>query len=323
MIKKAREKSVRLLTVEAGARRTLPNHPSYPQIEGELGRLQAGYRGEQALDYYLTFLPHEDYQIFHGLRLEDHKSRFFQMDTLLLSSTHGLILDSKNISGELEFDEISHQLKRKSQNGYEVFGDPISQVERQKFQLDRWMENHSGKSIPVVGQVVLTNKKTTLIVVTPALMKKVTFLTNLPNRIKTFHENFQNPILNEKELRKIARTLIKKHVPDSFDFLNFFGVKADELIRGVICPQCSFAPMVKVNAGWFCESCRCRSKSAHIDALIDYSLLIGKIITNSQARGFLCLPSRSAVGYIFRSINLPSKGQGRNSVYLLDGIIRP
>ncbi|MCA1320507.1 NERD domain-containing protein [Bacillus tianshenii] len=323
MIKKAREKSVRLLTVEAGARRTIPNHPSNPQIEGELGRLQAGYRGEQALDYYLTFLPHEDYLIFHGLRLEDHKNRFFQMDTLLLSSTHGLILDSKNISGELEFDEISHQLKRKSQNGYETFGDPISQVERQKLQLGKWMEQHFGKRIPIAGQVVLTNKNSTLIGVTPALMKKVTFLTNLPNKIKTFHENFQNPFLYEKELRKIARTLIKKHVPDSFDFSNFFGVNADQLVKGVICPQCTHAPMIKLKSGWFCDSCGCCSKTAHLDALMDYSLLIGKSITNSQAREFLCLPSRSAVGYIFRSMKLQSDGQGKGSVYLLDGINQP
>lgn len=323
MIKKTREKSVRLLTVESGSRRTKPDHPSYPQIEGELGRLQAGYRGEQAMDYYLTFLPHEDYLIFHGLRLEDHKQRPFQMDTLLLSSSNGLILDSKNISGELEFDEVSHQLKRKSQNGYEVFGDPISQVERQKFQLAKWLEHHAVKSFPVVGQVVLTNKKSTLIGATAALMKKVSFLTYLPNKIKTFNENFQNPILNEKELRKITRTLNRKHVPDSFDFLHFFDVMVDELVKGVICPQCSYAPMVKVNAGWFCESCMCRSKTAHIEALIDYNRLIGQTVTNGQAREFLCLPSRSAVGYIFRSMNLPSRGKGKGRVYLLDGITQP
>ncbi|RJR12417.1 NERD domain-containing protein [Candidatus Parcubacteria bacterium] len=77
MIKKVREKSIRLQKMEAGGRRVDKNHPVYAQIERELGRQTAGYKGECALDYYLTFLPDDKYFIFHGLRLEDPKNRYF------------------------------------------------------------------------------------------------------------------------------------------------------------------------------------------------------------------------------------------------------
>lgn len=322
MIIKTREKSVRLQTCEAGCRRVLPEHPNYALLEGETGRLLAGYRGEKALDYYLTFLPHENYQIYHGLRLEDHKNRYFQMDTVLMSPSHGLILEAKNIAGELEFDERSHQLKRKTPNGYEALGDPISQMERQKNQLEKWMEEHIGKSIPIVGQVVLTNKNATLVSVTPSLMNKVTFQTNLPNRIKTIQDNFQNSILSEKELRKIARTLNKKHTTDRFPLLDYFKVKKNEIKKGVICPDCAHSPMKRKQGVWRCIECNCRSKIAHLEALRDYLLLIGNSITNSQARDFLQLSSRNSTLRLLKSMGLRYEGEGKSRVYFLDGLIK-
>ncbi|WP_417898891.1 nuclease-related domain-containing protein [Bacillus haimaensis] len=322
MIKKPREKSVRLLTVEAGSRRVRSDHPKYPLIEAELGRLQAGYRGEQAMDYYLTFLPAENYQILHGLRLEDHKSRYFQMDTVLLSPSHCLLLDSKNVTGELEFDEKCHQLKRKTLNGYEALGDPISQVERQKHQLEKWMENHIGKSIPIISQVVLTNKNATLLGSTTSLMKKVTFLTNLPNRMNTIHGNFPNSILDGKELRKLVRTLIKKHIPDTFALFDYYDIPVSEFINGVICPDCMHSPMKRRKGFWLCIECGCKSRTAHVETLKDYYLLIGNTITNKKARELLLISSKSSVLRILQALDLPCKGQGKNSVYTLDGLMK-
>ncbi|WP_223701297.1 nuclease-related domain-containing protein [Sutcliffiella deserti] len=319
MIKKRREKSVRLETCEAGCRRVPSNHPSYPQLEAETGRLQAGYRGEKALDYYLTFLPHDNYQIFHGLRLEDHKNRYFQMDTLLLTFSHCLILEAKNITGELEFDEKCHQLKRKTSDGYEALGDPISQVERHKYQLTHWLEHHFGKKIPVIGQVVLTNKHATLISATSSLMNKVTFHTNLPNKISKINENFPSSILNEKELRKIARTLVKKHTPDSFLLLDFFKIKKSEKKNGVICPECAHCPMKKKRMNWLCLECGLISQTAHYDALDDYKRLLGSAISTSQAMEYLQLNSRMTSLRILKSMDLHFDGNGKSRVYYLEG----
>ena len=318
MIKKAREKSIRLLTMEAGGRRVYKNHPVYAQIERELGRQTAGYKGECALDYYLTFLPDDKYFIFHGLRIKDPKNRHFQMDTFLFSLSHGLILESKYISGELEFDEKTSLLIRKVPEGHETMGDPISQVERHKEQLRSWMEKHLGKVVPITGQVVLTNKNAILLNASPIIMKKVTFLTNLPNRMKSINENLPNPILSEKELRKAARMLNQKHAPDQFDFMGYFKLSQKEMITGVICPECSHSPMIRKSANWICLECGCKSKNAHIEALQDYTLLCGKSISNKQAKEFLHLSSSSVTFQILQSMNLRHTGTKKGRVYFLD-----
>ncbi|MED1098241.1 MULTISPECIES: nuclease-related domain-containing protein [Bacillus] len=84
--------------------RNLPsNHPKIPLITEELKKRTAGYRGETALDFPLSFIAEKDYFIFHDLRLQD-SSRYFQMDTLVLSQKFALILEVKNIAGSLYFD---------------------------------------------------------------------------------------------------------------------------------------------------------------------------------------------------------------------------
>ncbi|MGD6833060.1 nuclease-related domain-containing protein [Sutcliffiella halmapala] len=136
----------------------------------EPGKQTAGFHGENALDYYLTFLPHENYQVFHRLRLKDHKSRYFQIETLLITISHWLSLESKNITGSLEFNEKTHQLTRETDNAKEPLGNPISQLERQKAQLEKLLEQIIGKTVPIIGQVVLTNKQATLVNITSSLM---------------------------------------------------------------------------------------------------------------------------------------------------------
>jgi ribosomal protein L37AE/L43A len=180
------------------------------------------------------------------------------------------------------------------------------------------MEKYLGKVVPITGQVVLTNKNATLIKVTPSIMKKVTFLTNLPNRIKTINAKLPNAILTEKELRKASRILNQKHTPDQFAFMDFFKLSIKEIKTGVICPECSHSPMIRKSAKWICLKCGCKSKNTHITALKDYALLIGNSITNKQAREFLHLSSSSVTFQILQSMNLRHTGTKKGRVYFFD-----
>ncbi len=84
MIKKERTEPVKIHKLEALLRRLPPSHQKYPLIEKELAMCKAGYRGEQALDFYLEYLPEDDHIIFHDLRLFDTRY-YFQIDTLLVT----------------------------------------------------------------------------------------------------------------------------------------------------------------------------------------------------------------------------------------------
>ncbi|HEU5141363.1 MAG TPA: nuclease-related domain-containing protein, partial [Bacillales bacterium] len=141
MIKKERKIPLTIRKRTALLRRLPPSHPKRPQIEKQLAKYNAGYRGERSIEYYLSFLPEKQYHIFHDLRLTsgDH---FFQLDTLLVSPSFILILEVKNISGTLHFDNTFHQLIRTIEDRKEGFNDPLLQVEHQKTQLANWLSQH-------------------------------------------------------------------------------------------------------------------------------------------------------------------------------------
>ena len=71
----------------------------------------AGYRGEQSASSILEVLPENEYFIFHDIRLQG-KPHPFQMDLLILSSSFFLILEVKNMAGELYFDDDFKQIIR-------------------------------------------------------------------------------------------------------------------------------------------------------------------------------------------------------------------
>lgn len=132
MIMKERGIPLAIQTLEALARRLPLYHPSYEIIKSNLAKDKAGLRGEQSLDYYLQELDQESLGIFHDIRLTSSNYPF-QMDTLILTNHFALIIEVKNISGTLHFDQRFNQLIRVSQDGREEgFPDPFSQVSQQQ-----------------------------------------------------------------------------------------------------------------------------------------------------------------------------------------------
>lgn len=184
MIKKDREKPLRLLAHEAAMRRISKSHSKHPQMEQEFYRLHYGYKGELAMDYFSSFLPHENYKVLHGLRIPDTKGRHFQIDSLLISPTHCLILDSKYVSGKIEFDEDTGSLIRHNKTGQERLGDPFAQLARHKIQLSSIILDLKLPPIPIYTQIVLTHKNATLLKKSSIILKNVVFHTNLPTRIE-------------------------------------------------------------------------------------------------------------------------------------------
>lgn len=160
MIVKERKIPRKILILEALVRRLPTNHPGRPKIENELLKSYAGYRGEQSIDYHLTFLPQDKFYLLHDLRLQNRQKHYFQMDTLILSPHFFLILEVKNISGSLYFDQEFHQLIRTIDGKEEGFPDPILQVMKQEKQLKSWLEDNHYPSVPIVSLVVISNSST-------------------------------------------------------------------------------------------------------------------------------------------------------------------
>lgn len=319
MIKKDREKPYRLLSHEAAMRRIPRTHPKYPQIEQEFYRLHYGYKGEQAMDYFSSFLPHENYKVLHGLRIPDIKGRHFQMDSLLISPTHCLILDSKYVSGKIEFDEDTGSLIRHNETGQERLGDPFAQLARHKIQLASLIQDLKIPTIPIYTQIVMTHKSAILYRKSPLIIKNVVFHTNLPTRIKEIDNIQKHTLYSNKDINKLVKTLIKIHKDEDFNLMHHYGLSSCDFIKGVICPNCSNAPMQKSYQKWLCLKCGNTVKNPLQQTIKDYPLLgLGNKITNKSFREFVCLHSTSIASKELQILNLPHKGSKKARIYFIE-----
>ncbi|MGC4376754.1 nuclease-related domain-containing protein [Fictibacillus sp. Mic-4] len=317
MIVKHRKVPLKIRKLEALLRRLPPNHSKRIEVEQELARRLSGYKGEQSLDYFLSFLPEQEYLILHDIRLTE-KTHYFQIDTLILSSSFFLILEAKNLSGTLIFDHMFHQLIRIINGKEEVFPDPVQQVKHQQFQFAKWLKNNQFPLIPLEAFVVMTNPNALIktspgntpspsVIRTPSLLEKVNI----------FKEMYQEEKLSKKEIRRLCKLLIKHHTPGNLDVLQQFQINESDLLTGVHCPNCSVLPMERKWGKWNCANCSFSSKDAHLHALNDYYLLFQAMITNQRLRNFLQLSSSTVAKKLLLSLNTPYSGEKRGRSYHL------
>lgn len=286
-------------------------------IEEDLYKRTAGYNGEVAVDYFLKFLPQKEYVFFPNIRLP-FQDTFFQIDTLLLSRKFALILEVKNISGTLFFDEKSRQFIRIQFDGKEEgFDSPISQAQRQSRLFNHFLKLHGIPDIPVEFLVVISRSSTLLKPLGSPIFQKVCHANSLNHKIDLIEKIHQKKVHDHKTTQKVSRLLSKKHVPEVCDIKKLYGIERQDVLTGVQCPACAHLGMDYRHGKWVCPKCRVTSKDAHLAALQDYFLLISPTITNAEFRRFLHLPSRSIAQKLLRTLNLPSTGSFKNTVYKL------
>lgn len=120
MIKKERTFPRDIKVLQALKRRLVDNHPQSAAVNDQLKLRLTGFKGELSLNYPLTFLPDDSY-IFHDLRLYDG-THHFQIDCLVVTASLLIIIEVKNIGGELFFNQRFHYLERKWEEDHSTFG---------------------------------------------------------------------------------------------------------------------------------------------------------------------------------------------------------
>ncbi|MEH7335183.1 NERD domain-containing protein [Neobacillus drentensis] len=317
MIIKKRTIPLVILILEALCRRLPLNYPKYQQILEELGRRQAGYQGEVSLDYYLRLLPIDKYMILHDLNLPDGDYNC-QIDTLLLTPEFALIIEVKNMAGKLIFDTENRQFTQIIHENEKGYPDPISQAERHQEYIKKLMVDHKFPPVPVDYLCVISNNYSSYVItgknaykVKPRVCKSDAFI----NKIQFFENMYSTPQLTAKDLRKLGRLLVKMNTIPTNYILKKYEIKKEDIKPGVFCPNCNHVPLIRKKQQWFCPSCGKLSKDAHINALMDYFLLIDSKITNRQFREFGQIKSEDVAKRLLRSANLISSGTKKGRVY--------
>lgn len=314
MIIKERKKPVYLRQLEALLRRLPANHPKRDIISGKFAKYKAGYKGEQAMDYPLSFLADREYSILHDIRLFDQKY-YFQIDTLIISSRFIFFLEIKNIAGTLLLDTEFNQLIRISEQNSEGFPDPMLQIKRQELQT--WLNLHGFSNLPIESLVVISTPRT--IIKTSfhnqKLTQKITHSANLPNKIKQLESVYVKKRLSAKKQQILVQYIVTEHSPLKQNILEQYSITKDELLRGVQCPECLFISMTKIKSGWKRAKCNIFSKEAHKYAMQDYALLLGKMVTNKELKEFLNIESSSVVKRVIQMMELPYTGENKGRKY--------
>jgi len=292
------------------------DHSMRPEVERKRGKLNGGYNGEKTLHYFLGLLPQKSYHIFHGIRLPVGTT-YFEIDAFLYSSKFGFIIENKNYSGNIRLEKNQLTQEIPDTNTRNVYENPLDQVHRHKVLLTNWFQKHQIPIIPF-EQLVTFSNTSSIINISPGYLeaeKRVCKANDILRKINEFEKFYKRDLIDQKVMGKIRRLILNQHIQKGIDILQTYGIDKNEIITGVLCPQCRFIPMEYERGKWKCPSCHLISKDAHLKAINDYFLIINSMITNAELREFLHLPSARTATYLLSNLNFPHDGVNRGRVY--------
>ena len=293
------------------------------KMKDDIALYEAGYRGEQNLDYHLGFLGVNEFEIVHDVRISNGRGNYFQIDTLVLTAQFFVILEVKNMVGRFEFNDELKQMVR-IWNGEEVLmQNPLNQVRRQQTQLSDWLLDRGFPLMPIEQLIVFANPST-IVHSTEAgrhTLSKVVYAEGVVPRLEKLKSNYgkAKSYLDNVKLRKVAEQLKASHSPLLTSILKLYHLKPSQLQKGVYCPSCRTPNMVRRgrSGNWHCQSCPITSKTAHVQALEDYYLLIKPTISSAELREFLGIESKMAAYNLLSKLDVKRTHKNRHCYYHL------
>ncbi|MFJ8065363.1 nuclease-related domain-containing protein [Psychrobacillus sp. NPDC096426] len=290
----------------------LPNdHTMKIIINSKLMSARAGIIGEATVEE--VFRKHDfpfNYNILHDVNLTSNGK--FQIDTLFICQYFIVILECKNIIGNLRFENDPPCLKRELDTGKKnTFESPEVQVDRNTFLLREWLNKH-GLDIPIIGVIVFSSTKS--IIMKAPDHTAVIYASSVPVYLRRLQR--QKEYLSEAQMHEISQKIKQLNQPYiPFPMCKKWEIDPAELINGVKCEKCGRFEMMKKSNGWNCLLCGNIDRFAHIFTVREWFALVSKNITNKECRRFLCIESHQLASRILNSMNLSRKGKSNNTTY--------
>lgn len=315
---KERRPPLKLLQTKALLNRLKPiEHPKRALIEQDFKKRKAGYNGEKTVDFHLSFLSDKKYMIFNDIRLPIAPT-YFQIDSVLVTPFYTLPIEIKNISGTLTIDPEFNQLTKQFNGNETGYPDPITQATRQKLFMQKWFHNNKLPCPPIEFLVVFSNPST-ILKMSPGHKRvspydKMIHAQNIVREISKLNKQYTREII---DLKKIKRLFLNQHQANYSSILTAYQLTESDIMKGVQCEKCSRI-MIRKTGIWCCPHCYHLSKTAHLQAIEDYFLLIKPTITNRELRVFLQIPSARTAKFILQSLNLKKTGSTKGTVYIKD-----
>lgn len=318
MIVLKRTKSFSHLALESLFKRLNTNELKYKKYKDQYISLNIGYKGELQADREWDELEIPlNYSLFHNYETINEIGRSHQIDTIYLCRHFLWIIDVKNFSGILKFDEDKNQLLREDFDGVtNGFSDPISQIERHtrliKQNLKSW-----GINLPVEVAIIIV-KDSTIIENAPKSVP-VFHLSGLQSKLNKLLNKHPKPYITDYQCKEIQKRLLEKLKRKKWRPI----LDNRDIARGVLCRACNYRTAMEFKHGTFvCPLCNRKSKNACMEAIFDYKYLYSDWFTNSEIRGFLNIDSIYSVTRLLKKFNFETRGSYRNKKYKIPDEIR-
>lgn len=311
-----REAAVLLTEVkalEALISRLPAQHPYQKFLETELHKVSAGKRGEEKLLKKLAeFNWKESFLVVPDISMSRGNMKI-QMDSLLLTDSQAIIIESKNINGKIHFDEATGEFYRYDKGGEKtVMDDPVIQLKRSMRFFNDWLKSRN-LDLVVKGLVVFTANE----------CEFISKPQNVPI-CKTYqlHEYLysmlgaapQAPSINPKKLKKLidSQQAPYKRIP----LCDYYRIDPGSLRKGVQCLGCgSFGNGRMKKTGWCCNKCGYTDAEAIRSTLSEYFSLVSHTISNAELRNFFLLESRHAASRILVKYRMEMSGEKKVRKY--------
>lgn len=290
-------------------------HPQRPFLERELHWTTAGIRGESRLQKkFCEFYTDEEFQILWDVSLKIG-TWSVQMDGLLLTERCAIIIESKNINGQLYFDEKTGEFFRINPAGEKtVMEDPRVQLNKHIRFLKQFFQMKK-INLPVSGLIVFTAKDCEFASKPhrASICKTYQMIEYLLKILQAFPHEAENI-----KLSKIKKMLLANQTPyKSSPLCTYYFIDPKDLQPGVYCLQCKSLSMQRDKRSWICSRCSLRDPSAHYLAIQEYFTFVELEITNRKFRDFCGFGSRAVATRLLGQLNLERIGESKACSYHL------
>ena len=293
--------------------------PDREFLERELFLAEAGIRGEKRLQKkFVEFYSSEPFEILWNTSLSLGNWPV-QIDGLLLTPKVAVVLESKNISGELHFENKTGEFYRYDARGVKTIMDnPAVQVEKHMRFMRTWFAENR---IPlrVDGLLVFTALKAEL--------------CSLPQNIRTCRHHHMIELLfttieeyppssqqNRHALKKYRKTIESKLTPYIQKPIAVqYSLDSHLFKQGIYCEACKNFSVNRNRRRWQCGTCGKFSTNAGEEAVLDYFAIFGFQANNEKLRKFLKVDDRHIVKRLLSQEILTKDGSRRHSKYSLKG----
>ncbi len=288
--------------------RVSDRHPAYERIRADLEMRLAGYAGEKKADFYLEEARLKQKPVVLKDVMIPSGGKQVQVDTLVLHPAFVLVLEVKNMTGELYFDDATGQFYRFINGVREGMRNPEDQINRAIAATERFLASID-LPVRVHGAIVLASYNG--LVAKGPVSRPIFPVDRLPGHVEKLEEE-NRAILKRADMQYVidALNLLDRGKQDQY--LKWYSLTVGDIRSGVRCPGCFGAGMERGHGKWICKDCDASSNDAHLTALQEYRILFGGQITSNDAQRFLGLINIQSAIRLLSSSSQYTGNQKRN-----------